>query len=172
MVRVIAVAAMTADGHIARHAREGVDWSSREDKRMFVQTTRRAGVIVMGSRTYDVLPGPLAGRLVVVLTRHPEDRVAISGAVEFTSAAPTDVIADLAGRGYSEVVVGGGASVYSAFLEAGLVDELWLTIEPLLFGGGPSLVNRELPGARLRLLEMTQLAENTVQLKYRVGASE
>ena len=172
MARVIALAAMTADGRIAGHASDSVEWTSREDRRMFVRVTRRAGVVVMGRATYDTLPGPLAGRLVVVLTRHPEHHTTRPGEVEFTSAMPAEVVADLAGRGFGEIVVAGGAEVYTAFLETGQVDELWLTIEPLLFGAGLPLVHRAPPGLRLRLAEVVRLGENTVQLHYRVGAAD
>ncbi len=169
-MHVIALAAMTADGRIARHEQDAVNWTSREDRRMFVQVTRRAGVVILGRTTYDLLPGPLSGRLVVVLTTHPQAFSAVPGQVEFTDATPSDIIADLTARGYSEAVVAGGADVYSAFLAAGLVDELWVTIEPLLFGAGVPLIHCELPVVHLRLLEVVRLSESTVQLKYRVGA--
>lgn len=170
-MRVIALAAMTADGRIARREPGPVNWSSREDKRMFVQVTRRAGVVIMGRTTYDSLPMPLAGRRVVVLTtRAAEQQLSQSDTVEFTSGTPKAIIADLAARGYTEAVVAGGASVYQAFLEAGVVDELWLTIEPLLFGDGLPLLRRETSDISLRLLEVVRLAEHTVQLKYRVLA--
>lgn len=168
-MRVIALAAMTADGKIAEREPAPLDWTSREDTRMFVQVTQRAGVVILGRTTYDSLPGPLSGRLVVVLTRHPEAHAPQPGEVEFTSAAPSEIVADLAGRGYTQAVLAGGAAVYHAFLAAGLVDELWLTVEPLLVGSGLALVSDDLPRIRLRLFEVVRLAENTVQLKYRVG---
>lgn len=167
-MRVVTLAVMTADGRIAQLSSGFVDWSSREDKRMFAQVTRRVGVVIMGRTTYELLPSPLAGRLTIVLTTHPEGQTAQSGSVEFMSGTPKDIIAVLAARGYAEAVVAGGASVYQAFLEAGAVDELWLTIEPLLFGDGLPLLHRELPVIGMRLLDVVRLADNTVQLKYRI----
>lgn len=167
-MRVVALAAMTADGRIARRSSGSVDWSSREDKRMFVQVTRRTDAVIMGRATYELLPSPLVGRLIIVLTTHPPSQTAQPGSVEFMSGAPKDIIAALEARDYAEVVVAGGTSVYQAFLEAGVVDELWLTIEPLLFGDGLPLLHRELPEVGMRLLDVVRLAENTVQLKYRV----
>ena len=135
---------------------------------MFVQVTRRAGVVIMGRTTYELLPAPLAGRLIIVLTTHPASQPAQPGSVEFMSGAPKDIIAALEVRGYAEAVVAGGASVYQTFLEAGMVNELWLTIEPLLFGDGLPLLHRELPEMGMRLLDVVRLADSTVQLKYRV----
>lgn len=180
-MRLIAVAAMTADGKIAapHHdknrsgERAGGDepvttWTSREDTRMFVRVTRQAGVVIMGRATYDLLPAPLGGRLVVVLTRHVEAYESRAGEVEFSSAAPAEIVAALAARGFATAVLAGGAAVYRTFLAAGLVDELWLTVEPLLFGAGMPLLDGALPRTRLRLLEVARLAEHTVQLKYAV----
>jgi riboflavin-specific deaminase-like protein len=49
----------------------------------------------------------------------------------------------LAGRGLEQLVCEGGPTLLSAALAAGVVDELDLSIAPLLVGGGPGL----LPGA-------------------------
>lgn len=167
-MRVIALAAMTADGKIARLAPGPVDWTSREDKRMFARVTRRAGVVILGRATYELLPGPLPGRLVVVLTTRGAELTPQPGHVEFMSGAPGDIVASLAARGYAEAVVAGGAVVYQEFLRTGVVDELWLTVEPLLFGTGLPLLRDEIQGVGLRLLDVMRLSEQTVQLKYRV----
>ena len=64
--------AVTADGMIARNHAHFPDWTCRSDKIMFKTLTQKAGVVIFGSRTYDIIGRPLAGRLNVVLTRHPE----------------------------------------------------------------------------------------------------
>lgn len=167
-MRVLLLAALTVDGKIARSAHELSDWTSREDKRLFVRTSKEAGVLVMGRATYETLPAPLPGRLHVVLTRHPEDCAPAEG-VEFTAETPERVLADLAARGYTTVVLSGGAQTYHAFLGAGLVDELWLTIEPLAFGRGVSLFGDEpLNNVALDLLECERLGDHAVHLRYRV----
>jgi riboflavin biosynthesis pyrimidine reductase len=55
------------------------------------------------------------------------------------------------------------------FFAAGLVDEIWLTVEPILFGGGtPLLVARV--DVRLELLASEKLnAAGTLLLRYRVA---
>ena len=164
---MLLLAALTVDGKIARSAHELSDWSSREDKRLFMRTSKEAGVIVMGRATYETLPAPLAGRLHVVLTRQPANRAAPAG-VEFTDDPPARVLAQLAGRGYTTVVLGGGAQTYRAFLDAGLVDELWLTVEPLAFGRGIALFGDDPLDLRLDLVECRQLGEQSVHLRYRV----
>ncbi|HXD29007.1 MAG TPA: bifunctional diaminohydroxyphosphoribosylaminopyrimidine deaminase/5-amino-6-(5-phosphoribosylamino)uracil reductase RibD [Arthrobacter sp.] len=49
---------------------------------------------------------------------------------------PRAVLAALAGQGIDHAMIEGGASIATAFLAAGLVDELWLYQAPLLLGAG------------------------------------
>jgi len=165
-VRVLLVAAITLDGKIARGPGELVTWSSREDKRLFVRTTKEAGVVIMGRSTYDTFPAPLPGRLNVVMTRNPP--YVVPQGVEFTADSPARIIERLAERGYGTAVISGGARTYRAFLDAHLVDELWLTIEPLAFGEGISLFGDESLDLRCELLECSRLGEHAVHLKYHV----
>jgi dihydrofolate reductase len=173
-MRVLAIAAMSADGYIARAPRDDVSWSSPEDKRMFAATSRHAGVIVMGRKTFDSMPAPLPDRLQVVMTSTPANYQSLPGHVEFTANNPQTILRDLAERQFQEVVIGGGGAVYAQFVGAGLVDELWLTVEPLLFGAGVPLLQGTPMERRMRLVSVTQLSPNTLQLKYelaRVDAS-
>lgn len=165
-MRVFAIAAMSADGYIARSARENVAWTSAEDKRMFAATSRQAGVIVMGRHTFESMPEPLPDRLQIVMTSAPEKYQTAPGHVEFTASPPDEILRQLAARGFEQVVIGGGGHVYAQFIESNLVDELWLTIEPLLFGSGVSLLRHLSEQVPLTLVSVTQLSPNTLQLKY------
>jgi dihydrofolate reductase len=169
-VRVLLLAALTVDGKIARHAHHLIDWSSHEDKRLFQRTSREAGVLIMGRTTFETLPAPLPDRLHIVMTHQP-DRPSLDG-VEYTDATPERIVAGLAARGYTTAVLAGGAQTYREFLEAGLVDELRLTIEPLAFGGGISLFGDAPLDERFALLECRQLGEHAVHLRYQVLRKE
>ncbi len=168
-MRVLLLAAITLDGKIARDASQFTNWSSREDKRLFQRTSKEAGVVIMGRTTFETLPGPLPGRLMVVMTRDATTTTtaAVEG-VEFTAERPAEVLARLAERGYTSAVLGGGAQIYRAFLEAGLLDELWLTVEPLALGAGISLLGDAPLDQRFTLLEVERLGEQSVHLRYRV----
>jgi dihydrofolate reductase len=166
-MRVLLVAAMTIDGKIARGPHEVTDWSSPEDKSMFMRVSQESGVLIMGRNTYETLARPLPGRLHVVLTRRPSSWTAPKQ-VEFTAAPPADILADLERRGYRTVILAGGAEANRTFVEAGMVDELWLTVEPLAFGTGISLLGEAPLSLRLRLIQSEQLNESSLQLRYQV----
>jgi diaminohydroxyphosphoribosylaminopyrimidine deaminase/5-amino-6-(5-phosphoribosylamino)uracil reductase len=71
-----------------------------------------------------------------------------------------DLLARLAARGVTHLLVEGGGAVAGAFLEAGLVDRLALVLAPLVLGQG---VSWSPPRAPARLAEALRLAEVTVE---------
>jgi riboflavin biosynthesis pyrimidine reductase len=108
-------------------------------------------------------------RLRVVLTRSPASHAgdSIPDHLEFTSAPPAQLVSDLSLRGIRHCAVLGGSQVHSLFLAAGMIDELWLTVEPLLFGGGTPLLAAPTQ-TRLRLMQHAPLSADTLLLKYEV----
>lgn len=166
-MRIILMAAVTLDGKIARNEMHFVDWSSREDKKLFYATSKRAGVIIVGNNTFKTFPAPLPNRLHIVLTTSTEGKVSTPGLVEYTSASPEEIVADLEARGYTEAVLTGGAQINALFLRSNLVDEIWLTVEPLIFGIGIDVFRGATFDLRARLLSVEKLNEaGTLHLRY------
>ena len=162
MIKVILIAAISADGKIAeRTDQNSLDWTSKEDTRFFIERTKQAGALIMGRKTFATIGRPLKNRLNVIMTRDLSSSVvpAEAGLLEYTSASPVEIVKDLDARGYLEVAICGGSSVYSQFLKEGLVQELYLTVEPVLFGGGVSLTSG-FGRMNLQLLETKMLKVN------------
>nr|AIA15571.1 Dihydrofolate reductase [uncultured bacterium] len=164
-MKISIVAAITADGFIGRHAEHLVDWSSPEDKKFFTKITKEAGTIVMGSRTFSTINRALPGRRSIVLTSHPET-INASG-VEATDEPLKELVERLTSEGATGLAVCGGATVYSQFMESGLVTDMYLTIEPLLFGSGVPLFAGRLE-VDMQLAEILKLNDNTILLHYRI----
>jgi riboflavin biosynthesis pyrimidine reductase len=95
---------------------------------------------------------------VVLTTQRGHDRCRreLPDAVEIevldgdTAVEPADAVAALRSRGYERILSEAGPHVFGSLLEAGLVDELFLTVSPLLAG-------RSELGLRLGLVEATEL---------------
>ncbi len=167
-MKVILMMAVTADGKIAKHETHMADWTSKADKKIFVSETKKAGVIIMGKTTYDTIGRPLPGRLNVVMDLKPDTSLNRPGLLEFTNTEPKQLLRELEQRGFHSVIIGGGATINGLFLSLGLLDELWLTVEPKLFGAGMSLFANVDTALDLNLLEVKHLDENVLQLRYKI----
>lgn len=144
-IHVFAIAALTKDNCIAQEKDQvSTDWTSQEDKDWFWNRTAEAGAIVMGSTTFFATrkPGwPLPDRMNYVLTgdtqalwqryKSDEEREQIRQKknLAFITGSPAEIIARAAADGFMELAVCGGTSVYTAFMEAGLLQTLYLTRE-------------------------------------------
>jgi dihydrofolate reductase len=171
-------------------------WTSQQDQRFFHQRTKQAGVVVMGRRTFTTIGRPLSDRLNIIYThfdrqdfleRYPRlqelevkpVRPEAKGGWQLTSAQPQDLINKLQQQGFEQVAICGGNSIYSQFMQANLIDTLYLTIEPILFGQGVSLFKKSLkfdlkskPHPQLKLISQQQLNEQgALLLEYEVEAA-
>jgi dihydrofolate reductase len=162
-MKTVLIAAVTADGFIGRSAEHLADWTGKADKKLFVEVTKQAGAMVMGSRTFATIGRALPGRRTIVYTSRPESITAEG--VETTSEPPAELVARLEREGASGLAICGGASIYGQFMAAGVVDELYLTIAPLVFGMGIPLFNEKLE-ISLQLLDFKQLDDDTILLHY------
>lgn len=172
MPRLILIAAQSLDGYISRHDQPGTDFCSEADAAFLASTLKDFDSLIFGRKTFDTLRQRILNAttrrfLRKILTRTPDAYrdLAQRDRVEFTDAAPADILADLESRGRQRCALLGGGEAYTRFLEAGLVDELWLTLEPRLFGSGTPLATRALDLA-FTLDSTTPLTPDTLLLKY------
>lgn len=142
-MEVILLMAMTLDGKIARSRTELVDWTGKKDKQYFVQITRSAGVVVMGSKTFDTIGHPLPGRRNIVMTRD-KTRHSDDDQLVFTDQSPGQIVADLKRRGFDQAALIGGSVVNSLFAKENLITRIHVTLVPTVFGQGLSLFNTPL----------------------------
>ncbi len=165
-MKVILVMAMTLDGKIGKSADHFPDWTGPADKRLFVDISKRAGVVIMGAKTFDTLKKPLPGRKIVVMTRK-RDRLSEDPAVVFSNQPPAALLETLRQEGYREVVLAGGATVNTLFARANRIDEMVVTVSPLVFGEGLSLFAGEVDLAA-DLIEHRLIDDGLLCLRYRV----
>ncbi|HEY4288547.1 MAG TPA: dihydrofolate reductase family protein [Puia sp.] len=62
----------------------------------------------------------------------------------------------------------GGASLYNSLMKEGLVDELWMSVHPILLGSGKRLFQEQDSRIRLRLLESKTYETGLVSIRYSV----
>jgi dihydrofolate reductase len=63
----------------------------------------------------------------------------------------------------------GGASLTESLMKEGLVDELWLSVHPILLGGGKKLFQEQDSRTQLTLLESKTYETGLVSLRYGIN---
>ncbi len=126
---------------------------------------------VLGSRTYEhalELGWPYGDTPTIVVTSR--EWPAAKGSVEFYSGdLETLVDVKLAPR-FRNIWLVGGAMLCQRFLELGLVDEIRLTIAPVLLGDGLRLFDGSLPEKRWDLKHVVAYKNGFVELLYAASA--
>mgnify|MGYP001619326673 CR=1 FL=1 len=168
-MKTIIYCAVTLNGKIAKGQSDSIDWTTKEDKKLFAVETKKAGVVVMGHNTFRSIGQPLKDRLNVVLTSKNKDSENLPGLLEYTSQKPEQILETLKGRGFKKVFVIGGSVINTLFLKENLVDEVWITLAPRIFGYGINLVSDEHLEKKLNLLSVEKLKEDLLLLKYKLA---
>ena len=149
---VIYKAGMTLDGRVTV---PGAKWVTGEESRRAVHELRAAvDAVAVGGGTARADQPRLDVRDVETPRGQPRRLVFSRGPVpdgldlELRSGGLTDELRALAGEGVQSLLVEGGPTLATAFLEADLVDKILLFTAPTLAGTGPAALPASLPSPR------------------------
>jgi dihydrofolate reductase len=168
-MRFSAFMGCSLDGFIARPD-GALDWLDRvqqpgEDYG-YAEFFSTVDTLVVGRSTYEVVLGferwPWEGKRVVVLTHRP---LTARHGERFMQGSPTEVAEALTREGAQHAYVDGG-QVVSAFLAAGLLDALTVSIVPVLLGAGRPLFSLPARDVPLTLRAHRAYASGLVRLEY------
>ena len=131
----------SVDGFIARLDHE-LDFLPADggEPHGYDEFMKSVDALIIGRNTYDKVlgfdPWPYGNKPVIVLTSRPfTPPKAPESVVEPMCGRPNEVLAQLAGRGWTDVYVDGGITI-TQFLGAGLIQRLIITRVPVLIGTG------------------------------------
>ena len=147
------------------------DWLSPEYGQGFMAICQRMKAVVMGKTTYEILiPDhlPLKDEGTLIVLTHDTAAEPPQPNVVFTDKTPQEIVRILEERGHHEAVLIGGTQTVSEFVQSGLVDEMYLVVEPVLFGAGLPLLRDVDTDYKMTLLGVEKLNANTVQIHYRL----
>lgn len=169
---VILLVAMSTDGFIAPLDKESLPstvWTSPEDKQFFSEKSKEIGTLIMGSKTFETIGKALPGRRSIIMTSKPEHYAKFNDLdLFFTNQSPEKILADLEDKGVDQVALCGGASIYNLFLKKDLVDKMFLTVEPYVFGKGIKLFSEKID-KKFKLLKQEKMnEEGTLLLEYKL----
>jgi dihydrofolate reductase len=128
--------------------------------------------ILMGRGTYDVAATfdlwPYGETPVFVATSHPLELA--TETVHAIDGSPAELLATVRGRTSGAIYLDGGALI-RAFIGDELIDELTITVVPVILGSGIPLFAGTAGRRRLRLLSATPYPSGLVQLRYEPSPS-
>lgn len=162
--------AISIDGNIARDD-GALDWlegvqDAGGDDYGYADFMATIDAVVLGRETYDAVrtfdTWPFTGRRVIVLT----NRALTPSFDEETYAGALAPLMERLGRdGVRRVYLDGGATIRQG-LDEGLVDDMTLSIVPVLLGIGRPLFTRGVPGSQWTLTGAAGHPTGLVQLRY------
>jgi dihydrofolate reductase len=186
MSRVVYYAAVSLDGYIAE-ADDTIEWLTgfkAVPPAEAVETVEggydefyeEIGALVSGSTTYEWILAaiarggewPYAGKPCWVLSSRelPQPE---GGEANVVNASVTDLYDEMiAAAGERKLWVVGGGNVASQFADAGLLDDVWVTVVPVILGTGKPLFDRRLPGAPMRLTAALPRPSGMIELRYEI----
>lgn len=148
------------------------DWVTETDWKEFDKLTRDCGIMVMGRRTYEIFGDdfPCEGAVNVVMTSRREllSQEAPDNVI-FTDKSPKEVVKMAGEKGFKKLMLIGGMKLNTSFFKEDLIDEIWLSVHPLLIGEGKTVIGKIVDyDKKLKLLSVKKLDEDLVQLRYKV----
>ncbi len=168
-MKVTLYMAITANGIIAKND-DSADFLTKEESASYVKTVISAGALVIGRRTYEILSEQpefqefLKAGVKMVAVSTQEFKVLDSK--HAVAKSPKEALETLKDR--EEVVLAGGSILNAEFMKEGLVDELYLDIEPAIVGKGIPLFQSQEFDAALQLIDTKKISDNEIQLHYKV----
>jgi dihydrofolate reductase len=162
--------ATSLDGYIA--ARDGdVSWRLHDGDYGYEAFLAGIDTVLLGRRTYEAALSfsqwPYPERKVVVFTRS-DTLCVISPNTVATSRTPADIVLELRARQGKDLWLVGGGELVRECLDAGLIDDIVVSIHPILLGQGARFVALAAARTPLALTAERRYPSGLVQLSYRV----
>lgn len=166
--------ATSLDGYIAKPnddlsflklvEKEGEDYG-------YAEFTANIDTIIVGRKTYNYVLNEIGSshydngqRDVYVITRSERPRV---GRTTFYSGNLADLVQRLKSENGKNIYCDGGAEIINELLRQDLIDELIISIIPILLGNGTRLFKDNRPEQQLKLLNVKSFETGLTKIHYK-----
>lgn len=168
--------ATSMDGYIARRD-DGLDWlenfqppvDNPHEDYGFKNFLESVDALVMGKNTYKIASTadiwPYQGKRVIVLSSTLNS---VCDKAEVYRGCITHLSRQLYAEGIKHIYVDGGKTI-SQFLNAGLIDELIISIIPVILGSGISLFQNIINDSWCHLVSTKAFSNGLIQLQYTIA---
>lgn len=170
-IKTVLVVDSSINGVISRAEGSGEGgWNSPEDGVHYKSTITEIGACIMGRTSFDVIGGKnYDGVKHWVMTNNPELLANNHGNdnVIYTNKPYSELLDEIAADGHEKVSILGGSKVYTDMSSQGLIDEMIITIEPVVLTAGVPLFSNEVGESKWQLVDHKKLNERgTLVLTY------
>lgn len=171
MRKVVLYIASSLDGYIAKPNddlgflsivdKEGEDYGYGE----FIKTI---DTVILGRKTYDYILAHVPAyihedKTTYVITRTPQPG---KDHTNFHTGSIKSLITDLQSKPGKNIFCDGGAEIVNELLKENLIDEMIISIIPILVGDGTPLFKSGRPEQQLQLVSARSFEKGLVQLHY------
>lgn len=173
MRKLIVYIAMSLDGYIAGPGddlsflsaveTEGEDYG-------YAAFCKKVDTVIIGRKSYEKVLAmgfdyPHTDKQVYVVSRRPRPE-ACTDSLQFYCGPLPLLVAQLKSREGAHIYCDGGAEIVTQLLGEQLVDELILSVVPVLLGSGVRLFGECIPATTLTLIDSKSFSSGLVQLHY------
>jgi dihydrofolate reductase len=170
--KVILFIAASTDGYIAKPD-EDLSFLSIVEKEAedygYSEFINGVDTVIMGRKTYDWImkeisrfPHPDKAAYIITHTPRPD-----RGNIKFFTGNPKDLIQKLKGEKGKNIFIDGGSEIIDIFLRENIIDEMILSIIPILLGDGIRLFREGRQEIRLKLMDSRCYDTGLVRLHYK-----
>ncbi len=168
--KIVLYIAMSLDGYIAKLnddlsfldlvEKDGEDYGYAD----FISNT---DTVIIGRKTYDWITSrvdfPYTDKTTYVITRTPKPNH--QGKIVYTNDI-VKLVVNLKAADGKQIFCVGGSEIVDMLLNENLIDEMIISIIPILLGDGIKLFKNGIPEQKLTLLSTKQFVTGLVQLHY------
>jgi len=163
--------ASSLDCYIARED-GSIDWLFTDDDYGYTKFYDSVDTIIVGRKSYDQSLAfeeyPYKGKKVYVFTRKKVRKNNNEQDVEYIDTNIQDFVTSLTQSIGKDIWLIGGGEIVSVLLNAGLVDEIILSIHPIILGTGIPLLRDIQKEVNLKLENSLSFDSGLTQLYYKV----
>jgi len=168
MRKIVAGFAISLDGYIEGPNGE-YDWMVMDKDFDFAGHMKRFDTFFIGRKSYEKLlqsgsisfPGITCYVFSNSLDTIDKDFILIRGDTR-------KLVSDIKEQDGKDIAVYGGANLLSSLLDLNLIDELMMTISPIILGQGKPMLDILKQRIHLTLIDTKRFSSGTVQLIYKV----
>jgi dihydrofolate reductase len=172
--KVVLYIAMSLDGYIATKE-NSIDFLSMVEQQGedydYAEFVKTVDTVIIGRKTYDKVLAmgfeyPHVDKDVYIITRTARPAI---GNLKFYTDDLAQLVNNLKAQSGKNIYCDGGSEVANELMKNNLIDELIVSIIPVLLGDGIKLFNDGRPEKELILVSSKQFESGLVQLHYKVA---